>query len=138
MTRETAQNPKNVAAWVQLGNLYFDTNQFEKAIWAYNKSLELDAGNANVWTDLGVMYRRSGQPREAIRAFDAAIRADPRHEVSRFNKGIVLMHDLNDPEGAVQAWEELLKINPFAMGPGGKSVDELVTAYKQSLKQPKP
>jgi cytochrome c-type biogenesis protein CcmH/NrfG len=138
LTRETAQNPKNTTAWTQLGNLYFDTNQFDKAIWAYNKSLALDAGNANVWTDLGVMYRRSGKPREAVRAFEAAMRADPRHEVSRFNKGIVLMHDLNDPEGAVQTWEELLKINPFAMSSDGKSVDELVTAYKQSLKQPKP
>jgi tetratricopeptide (TPR) repeat protein len=83
------------------------------------------------------MYRRSGNPNEAVKAFDEAIRIDPKHEVSRFNKGIVLMHDLKDPEGAIQAWEELLKINPLAMGPGGRTVDELVTGYKKQLQEKK-
>ena len=31
LVKETAQNPKNVAAWVDLGNLYFDTNQFDNS-----------------------------------------------------------------------------------------------------------
>lgn len=131
---QTAQNPANAASWTQLGNLYFDTNQYIKAIKAYKKSLELNPQNANVWTDMGVMYRRNKQPREAIKAFDKAIKIDPRHEVSRFNKGIVFLHDLNDLDSAIQAWEDLLNINPLAMAPSGKSVDELVVQLK---KQPK-
>ena len=67
--------------------------------------------------------------------FDDAIKADPKHEVSRFNKGIVLLHDLNKPEEALHAWEELLQVNPFAMAPNGKSVDKLVTIYKNNLKK---
>ena len=97
---ETARNPENTQAWVQLGNEYFDSSQHAKAIWAYRKSLELDPNNANVWTDLGVMYRRSGSPQEAIKSFDKAIEVDPKHEISRMNKGIVLLHDMNDMEGA--------------------------------------
>ena len=138
LVKETAQNPQNVSAWTELGNLYFDTNQFEKSIWAYKKSLELQPDNPNVWTDLGVMYRRSGQPEEAVKSFDEAIRVDPKHEVSRFNKGIVLLHDLDKPEEGIRSWEELLKINPFAMAPGGKSVDELVTIYKRNLQEATP
>jgi len=138
LIRETSQNPGNTAAWIQLGNLYFDTNQPTKSIWAYRKALDLDPNNADVWTDLGVMYRRSGKPRQAVKAFDEAIRVNPQHEVSRFNKGIVLMHDLDNPQAAIEAWEELLKINPFAMAPNGKSVDELVTQYKKSIKQTQP
>ena len=134
LTRETAQNPTNVTAWVQLGNLYFDTDQFDKSIWAYRKSLDLDPKNANVWTDMGVMYRRNKQPREAISAFDEGIRVDPKHEIARFNKGIVLLHDLNEPENAIKAWEDLLTVNPLAMAPNGKSVDELVVIYKKNLK----
>ncbi len=137
LVKETAQNPKNVSAWTDLGNLYFDTNQFEKAIWAYKKSLELKPDNPNVWTDMGVMYRRNGQPADAVKSFDEAIRIDPKHEVSRFNKGIVLLHDLDKPLEGVRAWEELLKINPFAEAPGGKSVDELVTIYKRNMQQDK-
>ena len=93
---ETAKNPQNTKAWVQLGNEYFDSSQHEKAIWAYQKALELDPNNANVWTDLGVMYRRSGKPQEAIQAFDKAIEVDPKHEPSRLNKGIVLLHDMQE------------------------------------------
>lgn len=137
LTKETAQNPENVTAWTQLGNLYFDTDIPEKAIWAYRKSLEIDPGNPNVWTDLGVMYRRSDQPQEAIKAFDEAIRLDPKHEPSRFNKGIVQLHDLNDPTAGIKTWEDLLAINPLAMAPNGKSVDELVVIYKKNMQKAK-
>ena len=135
LVKETAQHPENVTAWIKLGNLYFDTNRFDKSIWAYKKALELKPDNPNVLTDMGVMYRRKGQPEEAVKAFDDAIKVDPKYEVSRFNKGIVLLHDLNKPEEALRAWEELLQVNPFAMTPNGKSVDELVTIYKNNLQK---
>lgn len=126
LEKQASQNPESVEIWTQLGNLYFDTNNFQKAIGAYRKSLGLNPNNANVWTDLGVMYRRSGQPTEAIKAFDKAIEIDPSHEVSRFNKGIVLMHDLNDTENAIRAWEELLRVSPFYRAPSGELLREMV------------
>lgn len=128
---ETKKNPKNFDNWVQLGNLYFDGNQYANAIGAYEKALAIRPDNANVRTDLGVMYRRNGQPKKAIESFDKAIAADPKHEVSRLNKGIVLLHDLNDFDGAIKAWEELVEINPLAMAPNGQSVDAMIQQYKQ-------
>jgi peroxiredoxin len=47
------------------------------------------------------MYRRSGQPRKAIENFNKAIAVNPKHETAQFNKGIVLMHDLGDRDGAI-------------------------------------
>ena len=135
LEKETRSNPGNLDAWVELGNSYFDTEQYEKSIAAYRKALELDPSNANVWTDMGVMYRRSGKPQEAINAFDKAIEANPKHEVSRMNKGIVLLHDLKDTEGAIKAWEGLLEINPVAMAPTGRSVDEMVQQIKKQMNQ---
>lgn len=122
----TNQNPEDVQAWTQLGNLYFDSENYETAINAYQKSLALQPDNANVLTDIGIMYRRSGKPAEAVKAFDKAIAIDPRHEVARFNKGIVLMHDLNDIAGAKRSWEELVAINPAAKSPNGQLISELV------------
>jgi cytochrome c-type biogenesis protein CcmH/NrfG len=122
----TNQSPNDAEAWIQLGNSYFDSENHEKAINAYQKYLALKPDDANVLTDMGVMYRRSGKPAEAIEAFDKAIAVDPRHEVSRFNKGIVLMHDLNDIAGAVKAWEELVAVNPAAKSPNGQLVAELL------------
>lgn len=128
---EVKRNPANAGAWIQLGHLYFDSDQHEKAIQAYEKSLELSPGNTNVLTDLGIMYRRSGNPDKAVELFDKVIEIDPQQENARFNKGIVLLHDLKDRDGAIAAWEGLLEINPVAMAPNGQSVDELVQQYKQ-------
>ncbi|RJR31453.1 MAG: tetratricopeptide repeat protein [Desulfobacteraceae bacterium] len=119
-------NPDNVKSWTRLGNFYFDSDQYEKAIDAYQKSLSLEPNNPDVWTDLGVMYRRTEQPFKAIEAFDKAIDIDPKYEASRLNKGAVLMYDLNDRESAIRVWEDLLKVNPHAIAPGGEYLIELI------------
>jgi cytochrome c-type biogenesis protein CcmH/NrfG len=134
LERKVAENPSDLNSWLQLGNLYFDTNNPQRAIKAYNNYLELNPTNPNVWTDLGVMYRRSGQPEEAITAFDRAIGLNPTHAQSRFNKGIVLLHDLNKPEDAVKAWEGLIKFAPNYTTPTGQSVREMIDNIKKSLK----
>ena len=126
LEKEISLQPENIEALIRLGNLYFDTDQHGKAIMAYNKALELDPGNPDVLTDLGVMYRRKDQPLEAIKAFDKASKIDPVHEASRFNKGVVLLHDLNDSEGAIKVWEELVELNPFARAHGNELVLELI------------
>lgn len=131
LEREVAANPNNEPAWTQLGHLYFDSNQFQKAINAYNKSLSINPNNANVLTDLGVMYRRSGQPDKAIESFDKAIKVDANHETARFNKGIVLLYDLNDQQGAIQVWQQLVQVNPLASAPNGQLVKDIIEELKQ-------
>jgi cytochrome c-type biogenesis protein CcmH/NrfG len=130
LEKELSLNPKNIEALIRLGNLYFDTDQPEKATVAYNKALELNPGNPNVLTDLGVMYRRKGQPLEAIKAFDKASKIDPRHEASRFNKGVVLMYDLKDAKGAITAWKELVELNPLARAKGNELVVDLIKKHE--------
>ncbi len=126
-----SRNPGNIQAWIQLGNHYFDADQHQQAIRAYERALALDDNNPDVWTDLGVMYRRDGQPQKAIEAFDKAMTLDPLHEASRFNKGIVLMHDLHDQKGALAAWEALLAINPGAKAPDGQPLSVLIEQVKR-------
>jgi tetratricopeptide (TPR) repeat protein len=130
LEKETALHPDSAEAWAQLGNSYFDANRVDKAISAYNRSLALDPGNPNVLTDLGVMYRRKGQPLEAIKAFDRAIQANPRQEPAYFNKGVVFLHDLNDTDKAIKAWEELVLVNPGAKVQNGELVVELIENIK--------
>ncbi|MEN8246617.1 MAG: tetratricopeptide repeat protein [Thermodesulfobacteriota bacterium] len=127
---EVERNPDNAGAWIQLGHMYFDRDEHNKAIKAYEMSLKLSPGDTNVLTDLGIMYRRSGNPKKAVEMFDRVIELDPKQENARFNKGIVLLHDLKNQEGAVAAWEGLLEINPVAIAPNGQSVDELIQQYK--------
>lgn len=130
---EVTANPDKFTSWTQLGNLYYDTGQYQSAIKAYEKSLELHSGDGNIWTDLGVMYRRTKQPQKALECFDKAIEIEPTHEVSRFNKGIVLLYDLNDADRAMAAWEELLRINPEAQTANGTHIHNFVDQVKQDL-----
>ncbi|MFH1102835.1 MAG: tetratricopeptide repeat protein [Pseudomonadota bacterium] len=131
---EVAQNPQNAAAWTELGNRYFDSDQPDKAVKAYEKAIEIKPGNPDVITDLGTMYRRMEQPKRAVEAFERAIAADPRHETARFNKGIVLLHDLNDTEGAIRSWEELVRINPGYTTPTGQKIKDMVDMYQSRAK----
>lgn len=128
---EVASNPQNTNAWIQLGHVYFDSDQYHQAIAAYQKALSLNPNNADVLTDLGIMFRRTGQPEKAIESFDQATLVDPKHENARLNKGIVLMHDVKDRAGAIATWEALLEINPFAMASQDQSIDQLLLHYKE-------
>jgi Tfp pilus assembly protein PilF len=106
------KDPKNLPAWVELGNLYFDTDQPKEAIEAYSQYLAIKPNNADVRTDMGIMYRKLGQFDQAIQEFKKAAQSDPKHVNSRYNIGLVLLHDKQDIQGAVKAWEEYLKVDP--------------------------
>jgi cytochrome c-type biogenesis protein CcmH/NrfG len=123
--------PDDHQAWTRLGHLYYDDNQPEKAIAAYSRSLELHPGDANILTDLGVMYRRTDRPERAIELFDQAIALEPDHLPSRFNKGIVLYYDLDDPAGAIASWQELQRIAPEATTPTGETIAVFLAKIKE-------
>ena len=123
---EVTKHPENYNAWIQLGHLYFDSNQYLNAIGAYEKAIELHSGNANLLTDLGVMYRRSGDSLKAIEAFDRAMALDPEHQPSRLNKGIVLHFDLGKTNEAVAVWRSVLALNPNAKMANGVPLDEFI------------
>jgi cytochrome c-type biogenesis protein CcmH/NrfG len=132
LINKTKTDPGDAISWTRLGHLYFDTDQPSLAIDAYKKSLQLDPERPDLWTDIGVMYRRNGNPQQAVASFDRALSIDARHEISLFNKGVVMMHDLSNPDGALQSWEKLIQINPRAEAPGGQRVSDLVDQLKKS------
>jgi cytochrome c-type biogenesis protein CcmH/NrfG len=106
------KDPNNFSAWVELGNLYFDSDQPKEAIEAYSKYLAIKPDNPDVITDIGIMYRRLGEIDHALREFRKAAQSDPKHINSRYNIGVVLLHDKQDIKGAIKAWEEYLKVDP--------------------------
>ncbi len=106
------KDPKNLPAWVELGNLYFDSDQPKEAIEAYSKYLTAKPENPDVRTDMGIMYRRLGDMNRALEEFRKAAQIDPKHVNSRYNIGIVLLHDKQDIKEAIKAWEEYLKVDP--------------------------
>lgn len=126
LKERVSENPDDQDLWTELGNAYFDSDQYPEAIEAYQRSLEIDSGNADVWTDMGIMYRRVGEYSKALAAFDRAVAENPAHQMSRFNKGIVLFYDLEDKIGAFQSWDELAKMNPNFRTPDGRTIAQMM------------
>lgn len=105
-------NPKNHDAWVSLGNDFFDSQQFQKSIDAYDKALALKPNDPNVLTDQGVMFRSLGQFEKALANFQKANKLDPNHVQSLFNIGVVYAQDMQKPAEAAKAWNKVLTLAP--------------------------
>ncbi|HSL39646.1 MAG TPA: hypothetical protein VK857_04675, partial [Desulforhopalus sp.] len=63
--------------------------------------------------------------------FDQAMALEPDPLPSRFNPGIVLYYDLDDPAGAIASWEELQRIAPEATTPTGETIAVFLSKIKE-------
>jgi tetratricopeptide (TPR) repeat protein len=106
------KDPKNIESRVQLGNLFFDAEQYPQAITWYEQALALNPADTNVSTDLGVAYYYTNQPDRALAQFDKSLANEPKHIKTLLNIGIVRAFGKNDLPGAAKAWEEVVAISP--------------------------
>lgn len=111
-TQVVQRDPKNLKAWVTLGNMYFDTHQPQKSIDAYAHALELEPNNPDVLTDQGVMYRAIGSYDKAIANFTRASQIKPDHLQSLYNLGVVYGFDLKNVPRAEEAWNRIIQLAP--------------------------
>lgn len=110
--RLVAKDPKNVAAWIALGNDLFDTRQFQRSIDAYGEALKLNPNNPDVLTDQGVMYEQLADYDRALANFEQAQRIAPNHVQSAYNIGVVWSKHKNDPAKATAAWKKVIQMAP--------------------------
>lgn len=106
--------PDDTATRTRLAHALFDMGNYRQAIEQYQFILEAQPANADVRTDLGIAYRRTDRSDLAAAAFRRAIQDVPTHRNAHYNLGVVLAHDLDDPAGAVAAWERFLELAPDA------------------------
>jgi len=107
-----AKNPKDIESRVQLGNIFFDGEQYSQSITWYEQALAINPGDANVSTDLGVAYYYTNQPDRALKQFDHSLSIDPRHVKTLLNVGIVRAFGKQDLAGAGQAWQQVVDLAP--------------------------
>jgi len=106
------QNPKDVQPRVQLGNIFFDAEQYPQAITWYEQALALNPDDPNVSTDLGVAYYYTNQPDRALAQFDKSLSLDPKHTKTLLNVGIVRAFGKQDLAGAGKAWQQVVDLAP--------------------------
>lgn len=106
-----AKNPNDLEANIGLGNLEFDSGQWENAIQYYSRGLAIDPKNADVRVDRAIAYHSSGRSDLAKTELLRVTREDPRHKNAWLNLGIVA-REIGDTAGAARAWERYLELDP--------------------------
>jgi tetratricopeptide (TPR) repeat protein len=109
---ELESDPDNAGTLTDLANLYFDTDNYPRAIEYYRRVVELRPDDPNLRTDMGTALYYSGRTEEAVAEFERSLAIEPDHPQTLFNMGVILLEQRNDREGALQLWERLIEMNP--------------------------
>ncbi len=80
--------PNDLDALRGLGNVYYDLEEFAKAIEHYQQYLALKPDDANVRTDMGTMYLYSRDVDRAITEYQTVVAQKPDFFQAYFNLGI--------------------------------------------------
>ncbi len=123
------KNSNDYDSLVQLGNLYYDAQQYPNAIQYYEKALVIHPENPDVRTDMGTAYWYSGNADKAVAAMETSLKYRPGHPQTLFNLGWIKWQGKADPKGAIEAWEKLLKSNPDY--PQKQQVEQYIAKAKE-------
>lgn len=99
------------AGYQRLANMYFAAGQYDKAVAADHRAIDLGANDANVWSEFGesIVMASGGQViPSALAAFTNAISRDPRDARARFYIGMAEAQ-IGNLRQAVAIWRDLEK-----------------------------
>jgi cytochrome c-type biogenesis protein CcmH/NrfG len=123
------KDPKDFDSLVKLGNLFYDGKQFPNAIQYYARALAIHPDNPDVRTDMGTAYWYTGNADKALEAMETSLKYRPGHPQTLFNLGWVRWQGKQDPKGAIEAWQQLLKANPDY--PQRQQVEQYIAKAKE-------
>lgn len=104
--------PRNTSLLMQIASIYQSAHQFQKAADFYAQALAVDPKNANAHTQMASCLFYSGQVDEALQQLQLALKSDPKNVNALFNLGMIKYKGKNDTDGAIAAWQQLLRDHP--------------------------
>ncbi len=126
--KASAIDPTKSDSYMELAAIYEKRKDKAKAEEMYQKVIAVDPGNAaTVFFNLGVHAWNENKNKEAAQAFKKSIELDPKYAPAHRELARVLTK-LQDFPGAVQHYQEYLKLNPQA--PDAKEVRDTITLLK--------
>lgn len=101
-------NP-SAAGYQRLANMYFAAGQYDKAVSADHRAIDLGANDAGIWSEFGesIVMANNGQVMpQALVAFANTLSADPGDARARFYIGLAEAQ-IGDLRKAVAIWRDL-------------------------------
>jgi tetratricopeptide (TPR) repeat protein len=99
--------PDILEAYLNLGHIHAQREDWSSAEASYLKALELRPGNRDATTGLTLVYMESGQEQKAEELVNRAAGEDPEDANAQFNRGVFLMNN-GDSAAAISAFEAAL------------------------------
>ena len=131
LLQQLKSDAKNPTLLYQIGNLYYDAQQYPEAVKYYEQSLNLDPNATDVRTDMATAYHLMGQSDRAIQEYESVLKIDGKHANALFNEGMVKWQDKKDMNGAIASWKRLLEVHPdYAQR---DKVEQLIAHAEQHL-----
>jgi cytochrome c-type biogenesis protein CcmH/NrfG len=128
-------DPNNASLLANIGNVYYDTQQYPTAIDYYQRTLKVEPANAAVRTDMATAYWYAGDADTAVAEFKKSLSYEPNKPNTLFNLGIVEWQGKMDINNAVATWQRLLDTNPNYEGKD-KVLELMAQAKKHSGVKP--
>ena len=108
-----AKNPQDVNALIDLGVIYRNTGENEKAVEQLSKAIELDPNREEIYYELSIIYQKAGQTKKAINELDKAIERAPNYEYAHYRLGMLYL-ETHQTEQAIEAFVTALGISPLS------------------------
>jgi cytochrome c-type biogenesis protein CcmH/NrfG len=128
-------DPNNAGLLENIGNVYYDAQQFPTAIDYYQRALKVEPANTGVRTDMATAIWYTGNADAAIAEFQKSLSYEPNKANTLFNLGIVEWQGKMDIDKAVATWQKLLDTNPNYEGKD-KVLELIAQAKKHSGVKP--
>ena len=111
LERHATEHPEHMEVRVQIGNAYFEMQQYQTAATWYESALDLDPTNVDVNNNLGTALFGAREVERSIEVLDRSLELKRDHPVALQNLGWVYF-STNRHREAVDFWERLIRVHP--------------------------
>lgn len=116
-----AEDASDPALYLQLGELYTQTAQWDAAVATYQAAIRAGAQNEMILSRLADIYLRAGEPNNAIRYLSEAVALNPLNAQSESNLGTAYLDSNHFPE-AEKAFRLALVAGEYAPAYNGLAI----------------
>jgi len=120
MQKAVAIRPDEGLLWFELGDAQKGLKNYDDAIIAYKKTIDLDAASkkpspsleAATYNNLGDTYAKAGKPADAATAYEMAAKVDPAKAIMYYNNEAATLYNKGAYPEALAAAEKAIAADP--------------------------